>query len=112
MVNAEVPGTKDILAGNHDLAIEILESRAKDADNHYVADELAKLCALYFVKDKLAAAHKTCHAAVETARRDAAYNNRGVLRAQRGNVAGTMEDFARSRVLPENEPRYVEDLDN
>lgn len=110
VVYAEVPGTKEILAGNHDLAIEILASRAKDANNHYVADELATLCALYVVKGKLAAAHKTCHAAVETDQSDAAYNNRGVLRAHLGDVAGAMKDFARARVLPENKQRYVEEL--
>ena len=37
VVYAEVPGTAEIRAGNYDAAIEILESRAQDADNHYVA---------------------------------------------------------------------------
>ena len=52
VVYAEVPGAEEIRAGNHDAAIKILESRAKDANNDYVADELATLCALYIVKAK------------------------------------------------------------
>ena len=110
VVYAEVPGTKEIRAGNHDAAIEILESRAKDANNYYVADELSTLCALFVVNGKLSAAHKTCHVAVETDQSHAAYNNRGVLRAHLGDVAGAMEDFERARVLPDNRQRYVEEL--
>ncbi len=110
VVYAEVPGTEEIRAGNHDAAIKILESRAKDANNYYVADELSTLCALYVVNGKLAAAHKTCHVAVETDQSHAAYNNRGVLRAHLGDVAGAMEDFERARVLPDNRQRYVEEL--
>ncbi len=110
VVYAEVPGTEEIRAGNHDAAIEILESRAEDASNYYFANELATLCALYVVNGKLAAAHETCHVAVETDQSDAAYNNRGVLRAHLGDVAGAMEDFERARVLPDNQQRYVEEL--
>ncbi len=110
VVYAEVPGTKEIRAGNHDAAIEILESRTKDANNYYVADELSTLCALYVVNGKLAAASNTCHVAVETDQSHAAYNNRGVLRAHLGDVAGAMEDFERARVLPDNRQRYVLEL--
>ena len=110
VVYAEVSGTKEIRAGNHDAAIEILESRTKDANHYYVADELSTLCALYVVNGKLAAAHKTCHVAVETDQSHAAYNNRGVLRAHLGDVAGAIEDFERARVLPDNRQRYVEEL--
>ena len=110
VVYANVPGTEEIRTGNHEAAIEILESRAQDADNHYVADELATLCALYIVKGKLAVARKTCHVAVETDQSHAAYNNRGVLRAHLGDVAGAMGDFERARVLPDNQKRYIEEL--
>ena len=110
VVYAEVPGTAEIRAGNYDAAIEILESRAQDADNHYVADELATLCALYIMKGKLSAASVTCHDAVETDRSNAAYNNRGVFRAHLGDAAGAMEDFARARILPDNQQRYIEEL--
>lgn len=110
VVYAEVPGIEEISHGHLDAAIEILESRAKDADNHYVADELATLCALYIVKGRLAAAHRTCDVAVENDQSAAAYNNRGVLRAHLKNAAGAMEDFARVRVLPAYRQRYFEEL--
>lgn len=110
VVFANVPGTEEIRVGNYDAAIEVLESRAKDVDNHYVANELATLCALYIVKGKLSAASVTCHHAVETDGSDAAYNNRGVFRAHLGDAAGAMKDFERARVLPGNHQRYVEEL--
>ena len=110
VVYAEVSGTEEIRAGNHDAAIEILQSRAKDANDHYVANELATLCGLYIVKGKLAAARKTCNAAVENDESDAAYNNRGVLRAHLGDTIGGMEDFERVRVLPDNQQRYIEEF--
>ena len=107
VVYAEVPGIEEIRAENYDAAIEILESRARDADKQYVADELATLCALYVLKGKFSAASVTCHDAVETDASDAAYNNRGVLLAHLGNTAGAMEDFQRARVLPANLQRYI-----
>ena len=110
VIYAEVPGIEDISAVNHVAAIEILESRAKDASNHYVTNELATLCALYIVKNRLVTAHKTCQVAVETDQSDAAYNNRGVLRVHLGDTAGAMEDFERARVLPHNKQRYIEEL--
>ena len=110
VVYAEVPGAEEIHAGNHYTAIEILESRAKDADNHYVADELATLCALYIVTGKLSAASVTCHHAVQTDRSDTAYNNRGVFRARLGDAAGALEDFERTRILPDDHQRYIEEL--
>ncbi len=106
----EVPGIEEIGARNYDAAIEILESRAQDADNHYVAGELTTLCAMYILKGKLSAASETCHDAVEIDRSDAAYNNRGVLRAHLGDAAGAMENFERARVLPENQQHYIEEL--
>ena len=110
VVYAPVPGIEEIGAGNHDAAIEILESRAKDANSHYITNELATLCALYIVKGKLAAARKTCHAAIESDESDAAYNNRGVVRARLQDAAGAIQDFERARVLPENQQRYIEEL--
>jgi hypothetical protein len=80
VVYAEVPGIDEILAGNHDAAIKILENRTRDASSNDLADELATLCALYIVKGKLVVAQKTCNSAVETDRSHTAYNNRGVLR--------------------------------
>ncbi len=107
---AEVPGFEKALAGDLDAAIEVLESRAKNVDNPYVADEQATLCALYVVKGKLDAARKTCYAAVDIGQSDLAYNNRGVLRAHLGDTAGALEDFDHARVLPDDQHRFIENL--
>ena len=100
MIYAEVPGSAEIRDGHLDTAIKILENRVQDADKHYVADELAPLCARYIVKGKLSAASVTCNDAVETDRSNAAYNNRGVFRTQLGDTSGAMKDFAHARNLP------------
>jgi tetratricopeptide (TPR) repeat protein len=110
VVYAEVPGIREVVAGDRDAAIEILESRAKDSKKYYLADELATLCALYVVSGKFAIAHKACNQAVETDQSYTAYNNRGVLRAHLGDAAGALEDFEHARVLPQNQKRYVQEL--
>ena len=110
VVYAEVPGINEIVAGDHDKAIEILESRNRDANSYYLTDELATLCALYIVKRKLAAAQEICENAVENDRTHTAYNNRGVLRVHLGDPSGAIEDFERARVLPQHQKRYIEEL--
>lgn len=107
---ADVPGVEQALAGNIEAAIEILENRAKNADDNYVVDERATLCALYVVAGDLDAARRPCNAAVDIDDSDLAYNNRGVLRARLGDAAGAVEDFARARVLPGDQHRYIEEL--
>ena len=107
---ADVPGVEKALAGNLDAAIEVLESRATNIDNHYVADEQATLCALYVAKGKLHAARKTCNAAVEIDQSYLAHNNRGVLRVHLGDTAGALEDFDRARVRPDDQQRFIEEL--
>ena len=103
----EVPGVEDYAAGNLDAAIELLESREKIADDHYVGLELATLCAFYILKHNLDAARETCAAAVEFDQAGYAYINRGVLRAQLGDTVGALEDFDRVRQLSDDQPRYV-----
>ena len=110
VVYAEVPGINEILAGDHEAAIEILENGTKDPDNYGLSDELATLCALYVVKRRLVAARETCDRAVETDQSYTAYNNRGVLRVHLGDRAGAIEDFEHARVLPQNQKRYIQDL--
>ena len=107
---ADVPGFEEIHDKNYGAAIDVLEKRADDANNRYVHNELATLCALYVVKGNLVAARKTCHDAVETDQSDASYNNRGVFRAQVGDTAGAALDFERARVLPDDQQRYIEEL--
>ena len=104
----EVPGTEGYAAGNLDAAIELLEGRENMADDHYVGLEMATLCALYILKVDLDAARETCSAAVKIDQSGYAYINRGVLRAQLGDTVGALEDFDRGRVLPDDQPRYIE----
>ena len=73
-------------------------------------NELSTLCALYVVTGRLEAARETCESAVEIDGSDAAYNNRGVFSAHRGDTEGALEDFRRVRVAPENTRRYIEEL--
>ena len=107
---SDVPGFEEIHTGNYGAAIDILEKRAGDANNQYVHNELATLCALYVVKGNLAAARGTCHEAVETDQSDASFNNRGVFRAQVGDAAGAALDFERARVLPDDQQHYIDEL--
>ncbi len=104
------PGSDEYGAGELDAAIEILESRIKMADNHYVGKELTTLCGFYVLKGNLDAARKTCSAAIEIDPSGFAYNNRAVLRVQLGDTVGALEDFDRVRVLPDDQPRYIEQL--
>ena len=106
-----VPGTEEYDSGDLDAAIELLESREKMADKQRnVGDELATLCAFYILKGNLDAARKTCYAAVGIDQSDLAYNNRGVLRVYLGDTAGALEDFDRTRVLPDDQRRHIEEL--
>lgn len=110
VVFTEGSGSDQIRAGNADAAIEILENRTRDADQPYLADELSTLCALYIVQRRLITARKACQTAVETDQSDAAYNNRGVLRAHIGDTDGAIEDFERARILPKNDQQYIDGL--
>lgn len=107
---AQVPGIEKILAGDFLAAIAGLERRVQDPDDRYFPDELSTLCALYIVTGQLEAGRKTCQAAVEIDRSDAAYNNRGVFRAHSGDAEGALRDFRRVRVAPGGEESYVEEL--
>lgn len=110
VVYAEVPGVNEVLAGNHDAAIEILEDRIKSTKVFHQPDELATLCALYVMSGKMAVAGEICNKAVEIDQSHTAYNNRGVLRAHLGDAAGAVEDFEQARVLPKNQKRYIQEL--
>ncbi len=102
------PESDEYTAGELDAAIEILENREKMADNQYVGRELANLCGYYIVKGNLDAARKTCSAAIEIDPSGFAYNNRAVLRVYLGDTVGALEDFDRVRVLPDDQPLYIE----
>lgn len=110
VVYAEVPGINEILAGDHDAAIEILEGRTRDSKKYRLVDELATLCALYVVKNEFKRAREVCDNAVEQDHSHTAFNNRGVLRVHLGDRTGAMEDFAQARVQPQHQKRYIEEL--
>ena len=110
LVYAEDPESAVIRAGDRNAAIEHFERKVEAADEHYVVDELATLCALYIAKGSLSAASVTCQAAVDTDRSAAAYNNRGVFRAQLGDAKGAMEDFVSARNTPARQVRDIEEF--
>ena len=111
VVYAEVPGIEKILAGEFRAAIEILEDRRNSlADDRYLVDERATLCALYVVAGRLEDGRKVCQEAVDNDQSHAAYNNRGVLRAHIGDTTGALNDFNRARVRPSELKAYLEQL--
>ena len=107
---ADVPGTEEYESGDLDAAIELLESTKKTADNRYLGKELATLCGFYILKDNLDAAREICSVAVKLDQSALAYNNRAVLRVRLGDAVGALKDFDRVRVLPDDQPRYMEQL--
>jgi tetratricopeptide (TPR) repeat protein len=106
----EGPASDEYRAGQLDAAIEILESREKMADNQYVGKELATLCGYYILKRNFDAARKPCSAAIEIDPSSLAYNNRAVLRMHLGDTVGALEDLDHIRVLPDDQPRHIEQL--
>jgi len=106
---AVVPGIEAIEAGNYDKALDILEGRRQQRAE-LIEDELSTLCAVYIVKRDLHSARRVCDEAVTVHDSEAAYNNRGVLRACTGDTAGALRDFSRIRILPRNVDGYIEHL--
>lgn len=104
----DVPGLEEIEAGHYDAAIDILTSRRADDTRPLLDDELSTLCAAYIMARRFREATPVCDDAVAVHDSDAAYNNRGVVRAYTGDVDGALRDFSRVRVRPEQVPAYVE----
>ena len=67
VVYAEVPGINEILVGDTNAAIEILEARSKDPDRYYIPDELATLCASEGVEATVSKISEIATATVEQA---------------------------------------------
>jgi hypothetical protein len=107
---ASVPGIDEIEAGKYDAAIEILERDRSGPGSDSLPDVLTTLCAAYIVNRQLDEARPVCEAAVRAEESDAAFNNRGVLRAYTGDMDGAMRDFARVRVPSGEVNAYVEYL--
>lgn len=103
----EIPGTKYLAAGDLARGIQVLEQdlvSGTSNEGHVVAT----LCGAYILSQQLVKAERTCTDAVRRFPGNAAYNNRGVLRALRGNFEGSRRDF--DRASPSNMEEYMEIL--
>ena len=99
VVYADVPGVEQLEAGNIKPGIKILEDQLRKSDKGNSSDIWATLCATYIIELSLDQAERACTIAVETGPTFAALNNRGVLRAYRGDFDGARDDFDRARPL-------------
>ena len=99
VVYADVPGVEQLESGNVERGIEILEDQLETTDEGSSSDIWATLCATYIIQLSLDQAERACTIAVETGPTYAALNNRGVLRAYRGDYSGAQEDFDGARPL-------------
>jgi tetratricopeptide (TPR) repeat protein len=99
VVYADVPGVKQLEAGNLELGIEILEEQLNEGEQDKRSEVWATLCASYIIALALDKAEPACNKAVETGPTYAALNNRGVFRAYRGDYSGAHDDFDRARPL-------------
>jgi len=91
----EVPGKYELLEGNIDRSIELLEKRLAFTRSHRnLAPILINLCAAYTLKGDFEAATKHCDAAIENGwNARTAYNNRGVMNIAQGDYLSAIEDF-------------------
>lgn len=105
----EGPAANAILAGRIDDAIAYLEQRISLPENSTL-DELSSLCAAHVLNRDFKAAKAVCDHAVEKDASALAYNNRGVLRAHLGDLNGSIDDFAKIRVLQHEYARYISQM--
>lgn len=103
----DIPGTEHLVPGNLTQGIQVLEQELESGASNegYL---LATLCGAYILNQNLDKAEKMCADAVNRFPGDAAYNNRAVLRAFRGDIEGARRDFDRAR--PPNMLEYLEIL--
>lgn len=104
----EVPGIDEIESGDLASAIEILEAQVNDLEAPAPGNILATLCGAYVLNASFRKADEICDKAVAVAPSELAYNNRGVLRVQSGDLAGARQDFDRAR--PERMDEHLEYL--
>jgi tetratricopeptide (TPR) repeat protein len=103
-----VPGSEEIEAGNLKAGIRLIEDQLTKIELGSSGEILATLCAAYIVNRSLDKAERACDRAIEIKPTQTAYNNRGVLRAHKGDFAGAREDF--DRVRPRQLDIYLEQL--
>lgn len=103
----EVPGVEYLVAGNPAAGIRVLKEElvSGPASRGHV---LATLCGAYILNRQLALAERACADAMARLPGETAYNNRGVLRAFRGDLDGAREDFVRAS--PHDMDQYMEIL--
>ena len=103
----DVPGAEQLVAGDVQQAIKILEAASTREDVHkgYV---LATLCGAYLMDQALDKAATLCEQTADDFPSESSYNNRGVFRAATGNMAGALDDFHRAQPLRREE--YIESL--
>jgi len=103
-----VPGSEEIEAGHLNAGIEVLEDELAINELESCGEILATLCAAYILNRSFDQAERACDMAIEINPSNAAYNNRGVLRAHQGDFVGAREDF--DRVRPRRLDIYLEEL--
>lgn len=91
----EVVGKYELLEGNVDRSIELLEKRLEFARSHRNrAPLLINLCAAYTLKRDFESASQYCDAAIENGWDSRiAYNNRGVMNIAQGDYLSAIDDF-------------------
>lgn len=106
LILTTAPGVFEIEVGQIDAGIQRLE-RSRNLSN-LKAPVSINLCAAYILKRDFEQAEASCDHAVRSnpvvggtnwlgSDSDAAYNNRGVLRALRGDFVGAISDFRQAR---------------
>jgi hypothetical protein len=105
---ADVPGRVEIVAGDIQAGIKVLEDQLKLIKSGSNGDILATLCAAYILSDMLDMADRPCNEAVDVDPTRIAYNNRGVYRSHRGDYMGAREDFDHAQ--PQQLEAYIDEL--
>ena len=105
---ADVPGVEKIIAGDIQAGIRVMEDQLKLVKSKSKGDTLATLCAAHILNDSLGKARGPCNEAVKVNPSRISYNNRGVYRSHRGNLAGAREDFDHAQ--PQHLETYVDEL--
>ena len=94
-----IPGTAQLESGAVEKAIEEFEKQTQSVRREVRSSAFTGLCAAYVMKGDLGVATQHCERAVDYGQR-AAFNNRGVLRANQGDFAGAQNDFQRAKRPP------------
>ncbi len=93
-VDEEVPGTREIEAGNPEKAIRISKVRLSVTRGALKVAVLTNLCIGHILIRDFDQAEQYCdQAAARTIERTVTHNNRGVLKAIQGDYSAALQDF-------------------